>query len=467
MLSSGASEVYTRPQHMATTQRSRRTSRRSRPSLDDVEVLSNQVQAITRFPDQNPNPVLRVSEDGHLIYANGASEAIRRALGVEVGDLLSEDALAELRRAAAASTPSPIELVHDHRTYAVLPVHVPDMGFVNLYGTDVTAMKAIDKFPDQNPNPVLRVTQQGKLLYANRASAPIVAARRLVVGRAVPRQLLRQVSDSLAQSERRPIELDCGERQFELLPVNVPEFGFINLYGTDVTAARQLAAAHRENERLLLNVLPPPIAERLRRGERIIADRFDDVTLLIADIVGFTSLSSRLSAIEVVSLLNRIFSAVDDLVERHGLEKVKTIGDAYMVVGGIPSSLHDHVERVADMAVELSAQVQQVQADANGKVSIRIGMHCGPAVAGVIGVKKFIYDVWGDTVNMASRMESLGVPGRVQVTPAVVDRLAGRYDFEPRGLIDVKGVGRMPTYFLLGRAPAPSPALAAGDRPSS
>jgi class 3 adenylate cyclase len=420
---------------------------RARPR-SKVELLSDQVQAITRFPDQNPNPVLRISASGELLYANPASEPVRRALAADVGDVVSAEQLARLDEAAAAGRV--IELVHDHRTYAVLPVVVEDMGFINLYGTDVTAEKAIVKFPDQNPNPVLRINSEGKLIYANGASATIVEAQGLAIGRAVPQELQRAVRASLAAGRREPIELTCGTRIYEVLPVAVPQFAFINLYGTDVTAARQIAEANRENERLLLNILPPPIAERLRRGERVIADRFDDVTLLMADIVGFTSMSSHMSAREVVDMLNSIFSAVDELVDRHGLEKVKTIGDAYMVVGGLPSPLEDHVERVADMALDLMTRVRDLRAGPGEPVSIRIGLHCGPAVAGVIGVKKFIYDVWGDTVNLASRMESQGQPGRIQVTQAAYRRLAGRYEFEPRGRIDVKGIGLMDTYFLLG-----------------
>ncbi|CAN5796054.1 hypothetical protein BH24CHL6_BH24CHL6_06570 [soil metagenome] len=434
---------------MVRTQPTRRASRRGQPSLAELEQLSSQVQAITRFPDQNPNPVLRLNDDGHLIYANPASEPIRHALAAEVGDAIGAETLASLRRAAAEG--EAIELMHDHRTYSVLPVLVEDLGFINLYGTDVTAKKAIDEFPDQNPNPVLRINAEGELIYANRASATIVETQGLAIGRGVPEGLWRAVQASLAAGRRDPIELTCGVRIYEVLPVAVPEFAFINLYGTDVTAVRQIAEANRENERLLLNILPPPIAQRLRRGERIIADRFDDVTLLMADIVGFTNMSSHMSAREVVHLLNGIFSAVDELVDQHGLEKVKTIGDAYMVVGGLPSPLENHVERVADMALELAARVGQLRVGPAGPVNLRMGLHCGPAVAGVIGVKKFIYDVWGDTVNIASRMESLGQPGRIQVTHAAYRRLSEGYEFEARGPIEVKGVGSMPTYFLLGR----------------
>ncbi len=204
----------------------------------------------------------------------------------------------------------------------------------------------------------------------------------------------------------------------------------------------------RENERLLLNVLPEPIAQRLREGEALIADRSDDVTLLFADIVEFTRLSASLSPHELVGALNEVFTVFDGLVERYGLEKVKTIGDAYMVVGGMPERSGDHTERVAAVALDLTECVGRIDAAVRLGISFRVGIHCGPVVAGVIGTKKFTYDVWGDTVNVASRMESLGVAGRVQVSQAVMERLQGTYAFEDRGLVDVKGKGRAHTYFL-------------------
>jgi adenylate cyclase len=237
-----------------------------------------------------------------------------------------------------------------------------------------------------------------------------------------------------------------------VLPKDVPEFNFINLYGTDITAARQIERANRENRALLLNILPEPIADRLRAGEKVIADRFDDLTLMFADIVDFTVLSSRMGATEVVDLLNQVFSRFDDLVDTYRLEKIKTIGDAYMVVGGLAEDPEDHTVRVAQMALDLSSAAAGIDTRKGAGIQVRIGIHRGPAVAGVIGIKKFIYDVWGDTVNTASRMESHSAPGRIQISEAVMERLAGRFAFEPRGLIDVKGKGLMPTWFLLGPA---------------
>jgi class 3 adenylate cyclase len=176
---------------------------------------------------------------------------------------------------------------------------------------------------------------------------------------------------------------------------------------------------------------------------------------MFADIVEFTRLSASLSPDELVGALNAIFSAFDGLVDGYGLEKVKTIGDAYMVVGGMSGSTVDHTARVAGMALDLAEVVGRIEAATRLGVSFRIGVHCGPIVAGVIGTRKFIYDVSGDTVNLASRMESLGVPGRVQVTQAVMERLGSSFRTESRGLIEVKGKGPTPAYLLVDQVRRP------------
>jgi class 3 adenylate cyclase len=423
------------------------------PDFGFVNLYGTDVTAtklVNKFPDQNPNPVFRVTDDGRLIYANGASRPLIAALGREVGDTLPAHLFERIRRAAAGSEPQRLELQGDGRTYALKPVPIPEFGFINVYGTDITALKALDKFPDQNPNPVLRVATDGSLQYANAASELVTKAFGVRVGDPLPPELLAEIRLRAASPNRGTIEVESEGRIFALLVVQVYEFGFINLYGTDITAAREIEKANRENERLLLNILPEPVARRLRAGETIIADRFDEVTLLFADIVGFTQRASGMPPIDVVGVLNHVFSLFDQLVERHSLEKIKTIGDAYMVVGGLPPRMDDHAARAAEMALDLNDAVAHM-GGTPWPIEFRIGIHTGPAVAGVIGVKKFIYDVWGDTVNTASRMESHSVPGQIQVTHAVYERLCDRYHFQPRGVIDVRGKGPMTTYFLVGR----------------
>ncbi len=216
----------------------------------------------------------------------------------------------------------------------------------------------------------------------------------------------------------------------------------------------QIEALDRErerSERLLLNVLPPSIAERLKANDAAIADGFSEVSVLFADIVGFTGMSERIPPTELVERLNEMFSSFDDLAEKLRLEKIKTIGDAYMVAGGLNLERHDHAEALAEMALAMQRRMAGFSEAFGERLSLRIGMHTGPAVAGVIGKKKFIYDVWGDTVNTASRMESHGEPGTIHVTEAVHERLASKYEFSARGEIEVKGKGRMRTWYLRGR----------------
>lgn len=222
----------------------------------------------------------------------------------------------------------------------------------------------------------------------------------------------------------------------------------------------QLEVEQAKSERLLLNILPKAIAEQLKKDEGIIAESFAEVSVLFADMVNFTDLSARISAAETVHLLNEVFSRFDNLAERHHLEKIKTIGDAYMVVAGVPVAMENHAEALAEMALDMHTEMIEYAAQSPHAPQIRIGISSGPVIAGIIGRKKFIYDLWGDTVNMASRMESHGVVDAIQVTEGTYERISDKYDLESRGMIQVKGRGEMMTYLLKGRKPCLS---ASGD----
>ncbi len=209
-----------------------------------------------------------------------------------------------------------------------------------------------------------------------------------------------------------------------------------------------LRLAQAQSERLLLNILPQNIAEKLKNNQNNIAENFESATVLFADIVNFTPIAAKISPWELVSLLNQIFSQFDELIEKYGLEKIKTIGDAYMVAGGLPLPRADHLDAIADLALDMQAVITNFKTDLGEPFQLRIGIHTGPVVAGVIGKKKFSYDLWGDTVNIAARMESQGIPQLIQVTATIYEQLKDKYIFEERGVIPIKGKGYMTTYWL-------------------
>lgn len=234
--------------------------------------------------------------------------------------------------------------------------------------------------------------------------------------------------------------------------------GYVNLitmsamiFAVTVFLVQQLENARKEADNLLLNILPAPIAARLKKDPSTIADRRPGVTVLFADVVDFTRMSTGADPVDVVEMLSNLFSRIDDLADEYGLEKIKTIGDAYMVVCGLSRECEDHCERMGAFACDLLKAVEGERAWNGEPLRLRIGIHTGEVVAGVIGRRKFSYDLWGDVVNTASRMEEYGLPDEIQVTQEVADALRGLYDFEPRGPLEIKGKGFMTTYLLRAR----------------
>jgi adenylate cyclase len=214
---------------------------------------------------------------------------------------------------------------------------------------------------------------------------------------------------------------------------------------------RLLEIEQEKSERLLLNILPAAIAERLKHSDRVIAERYAEVTVLFADLVDFTTLANRTEPEALVSLLNDLFSPFDEMADRHGLEKIKTIGDNYFVVGGLPQRRPDHAEAVAEMALEMLTSLEELNRQRGLELCLRIGMNSGPVVAGVIGRKKFSYDLWGATVNLASRMQSSSLPGRINVSGATWELLRDKFHLTERGTVACKGLGDVRTYLLEGR----------------
>ena len=235
-----------------------------------------------------------------------------------------------------------------------------------------------------------------------------------------------------------------------LFALNIAGIGFL-AFGALSYFRAQRDAAERRSEELLLNVLPAPIAARLKSGREPIADHYDDVSVLFADLAGFTVRSAHETPAATVAVLNEVFSVFDELVRRFGLEKIRTIGDSYMVAGGVPVPRSDHLDAICGMALDMQRAVERLNLEKGWDLSFRIGINCGPAVAGIVGRQKFHYDVWGDTINLASRMESHGLPDRIQVTEAVYERLKTAFVFERRGFVEVKGKGSTLTYLLTAR----------------
>jgi class 3 adenylate cyclase len=250
------------------------------------------------------------------------------------------------------------------------------------------------------------------------------------------------------------------DSRFATSPLVIPYrlvlvFNFITLAGVALMGylwaenlISQMNSARQQADSLLLNILPRPIAARLKKEQATIADSYNEVTVLFADIVDFTTMSAGASPVAVVDKLNEVFSDFDTLAARYSLEKIKTIGDAYMVAGGLPQPRPDHVEVVVAFAVEMLETVKNHRSWTGEPIRLRVGINTGPVVAGVIGRQKFIYDLWGDAVNVASRMESNGMASRIQVTAAVRERLRHRYEFDEREPIYIKGKGEMVTYLL-------------------
>ena len=254
--------------------------------------------------------------------------------------------------------------------------------------------------------------------------------------------------------ERAPADLDRENRllarKLARLEANVRQLEDMQDSSSTLLSGvmRELDEERERSHSLLLNILPQPIIDRLDAGETTIADRFADVTVLFSDLVGFTAISSDLEPATLVGELNRLFSEFDALCEACGVEKIKTIGDAYLAVGGLPGSRTDHAAAVAELALGMLEAIARLNASGDLEWRIRIGIHTGPAVAGVIGTRKFVYDVWGDTVNVASRLESTAEPGTIHVSESVAAALGGGFRLEPRGTVELKGKGPTPTYRL-------------------
>ena len=254
---------------------------------------------------------------------------------------------------------------------------------------------------------------------------------------------------ALSERKERMMGIAAGANDFLTKPVDVNDVTL--RVGNAVYAKRlhdQLKAEKEKSELLLLNILPKSITERMKKGETNLADSHPDVTVLVADLVGFATLAAHVGPEQVVHLLNEVFSAFDVLVEKSGLEKIKTIGDAYMVAGGLSSSSRDHVEASAELALHMQEDIKRLNQEYGISVRLRIGICTGPVVAGVIGRNRFAYDLWGETVNLACRLESTGEPCKIQIAVSTYERLKHKHQFAPAHSLEIKGHGRLSAYWL-------------------
>jgi adenylate cyclase len=257
---------------------------------------------------------------------------------------------------------------------------------------------------------------------------------------------------ALSERMERMMGIAAGASDFLSKPVDLQELTLrVGHAAHTKQLFDQLQAEQAKAEHLLLNILPRPIAERMKKGEVNIAEHHPDVTVLVADLVGFTTLAAHIGPEQVVYLLNEIFSGFDVLCDKHGLEKIKTIGDAYMVAGGIPLPRPDHAEAIAELALDMMADIEKFNRAYNTSIHLRIGISTGSVVAGVIGRRRFAYDLWGDTVNLACRLESMGRAGGIQVSEATYQRLEQKYRFEESRSINIKGRGKENIHTLCGR----------------
>jgi len=418
-------------------------------NIEEAIKVIDEAQVKELFGQQEPEAFRLLTADGKVIYSTREFTLFEDASGWLPEEVLSAPGTA---RAGTFTT-------NDTVLGEVLCAYARSAGHRDFHGLGWILVLEHDKDKIHAPIAALR----SRIWWAS-----LIAA---LVGLGLGAVVAGSISSRIARLQKGAEIIGSGNLDYQIGSTARDEVGALsrafdrmaaNL--KEITASRdemntEIAVRERteetlrhsmaESERLLLNILPQAVAKRLKRSHGIIADRFDDVTILFADIVGFTRLAAHVPAIELVGLLNEIFSGFDRLTERHGVEKIKTIGDRYMAAGGLPVPREDHAEAVAAMALDMMDVIARFNEARGRAFNIQIGIHTGPVVAGIIGLKKFVYDLWGDTVITASSIETHGVPGCIQVSETTYERLRGKFLFDRRE-IQIKGKGDLTAYILTG-----------------
>ncbi|MEC7984150.1 MAG: adenylate/guanylate cyclase domain-containing protein [Myxococcota bacterium] len=377
------------------------------PEFDFVNIYGTDVtamKAITKFPDQNPNPVLKTNMQGIFLYANAAGKNILTTWGIAIG----EQAPAPVVERAQNPSEDALEIPVGNKTFSLYIVPVPEFDFVNIYGTDVTAMKAITKFPDQNPNPVLKIDMQGRLMYSNQGGKPIQDHWDIQVGEAVPSQILEHAQSGSSY----PLEIEVAAKTYLFHIVPVPEFSFINIYGTDITAAK-------DNEQILIKLakyFSPQVYESIFSGdlEVKIQTKRKRLTVFFSDIKGFSEITERLEPEVLTDLITDYLTTMTNIAVKHGGTVDKYIGDAIMVFFGDPKSNGAKEDALAcvRMALEMKEALWKIRQTWRDKgisqpLNIRIGIHTDTCTVGNFGSHdRLDYTTIGNGVNLASRLES-------------------------------------------------------------
>jgi class 3 adenylate cyclase len=369
-----------------------------------IESLQSQVNALAKFPDHNPNPVLRADDEGRLLYANVAGRRVLHGLGADIGKKLPSDLIDH----AGKSPEDQLELPVGTRTFAFHVVSVPELAVINIYGTDITGMKAITRFPDQNPNPVFRSDTEGMLLYANAAGRRIMGGLGTCIGEKFPAELV----DHAGTPPDEQLEMDICSSTFAFHVVHVPEFGFINIYGTDITAAK-------DNERILVKLakyFSPQVFASIFAGdlEVKIQTQRKRLTVFFSDIKGFSEITERLEPEALTELITEYLTAMTDIAVKYGGTVDKYIGDAIMVFFGDPKSQGHREDALACvlMALEMKTAMQSFRREWQDRgisqpLDIRIGIHTDTCTVGNFGSHdRLDYTTIGNGVNLASRLES-------------------------------------------------------------